>query len=213
MTVQRARVVVGAVVLVVLGACRPPAPYEGLGVRTAIFGDSITHAATAEGRHAVAGKHLSVSWNAQPFLSTHHFFGHFAYQTIDPAEIVVVATGTNDANHGPVDSHDRQVIRDAMGHLRRVPCVLWVNTRSEISSRHRDWNALLVRELAGHANARILDWEAYSDADPRWIGPDNVHLSVAGQVAYASWLAGEIVAGCGAPFARSTGQVNGIDSP
>lgn len=200
-------------VVVLIGACQPPGPYEGTGKRVAVFGDSITWGAVADGRRAVEGKNLAVSWNAAPFLSTHHFQGHFVYQSYDPADLVVVATGTNDAGDGAVDGRDVDAIRAAMHSMRNVACVLWVNTRSEISSNHAQWNGLLARELGPLWNTRILDWDRYSDDQAAWVQPDNVHLTPAGSVAYAAWLADEMVRGCNDTLVSLRGGIGGQAGP
>ena len=165
--------------------------------RAAVFGDSITDSAVAQGRiaNAALDDQLQVAWNTAPFLSTYHFQGGFDEVGVDRPDVVVIATGTNDSweEIGPVQATS---IDNALGALAENPCVVWVNVRREIGPNHVAWNQLLTEKASAAGNVRVADWDGYSDGHPESIHPDNVHLSDQGQVTYAKWLVDQMVLGC-----------------
>lgn len=199
-----------AALAIVVTACEAPNPYEGTPTstsrRVAVFGDSVTRAATPYGRaenDQLANPFL-ISWNGVNGAKTADFQGNYVYVGIDKPDIVVLAVGNNDASHstgGGFTQDDVRTVDAALGAMADVPCILWVNTRSDISPEHPKWNHLLSLRMTGEGK-RLLDWDAHSEGRDDWVerndpfDPLHIHLTPAGYAAYAEWLSAEMVTGC-----------------
>jgi lysophospholipase L1-like esterase len=165
--------------------------------RASVFGDSITDSAVTQGRIANAAHddQLQVSWETAPYLSTYHFQSGFDEAGVNQPDVVIIATGTNDAKE-KIGAVQASSIDNALDALAGNPCVAWVNVRSEIGPNHVLWNQLLTAKASAAGNVRVADWDEYSNGHQEWIHPDNVHLSDEGKVAYAKWLVDQMVLGC-----------------
>lgn len=199
-----------AALAVVAAACEAPNPYEGTPTanskRVAIFGDSVTYAATPYGRaenNKLTNRFL-ISWNGVNAAKTADFQGNYVYVGVDKPSIVVMAVGNNDASRstgGGFTHDDVRRVDAALKAMANVPCILWVNTRSEISAEHPKWNYLLNLRMEGPGK-RLLDWDTHSDGHDDWVewnnpmDPLHIHLTPAGYDAYSKWLSAEIVKGC-----------------
>jgi hypothetical protein len=106
----------------------------------------------------------------------------------------VFALGTNDTANVAVGSAVGLTARiDRMMSVARGEPVLWVNTRTLLSSgdwsepNQELWNTALARALARYPNMRIFNWAAV--ARPGWFLSDGIHYTPAGCAARAKAIA------------------------
>jgi hypothetical protein len=97
----------------------------------------------------------------------------------------VLALGTNDVANVQAGSTIGLTARiDEMMSAAHGEPVLWVNTRTELSSGpwadagEQAWDAALARALAAYPNLRIFNWAAV--AQPAWFLSDGIHYNTGG---------------------------------
>jgi hypothetical protein len=106
----------------------------------------------------------------------------------------VFALGTNDVANVQAGSTIGLTARiDRMMSAAHGEPVLWVNTRTELSSGpwadggEQAWDAALARALATYPNLRIFNWAAV--AQPAWFLSDGIHYNTGGCVIRAHDIA------------------------
>ncbi|HEX9063809.1 MAG TPA: hypothetical protein VF843_01800 [Streptosporangiaceae bacterium] len=106
----------------------------------------------------------------------------------------VFALGTNDAANVAAGSTVGLTARiDRMMAVAHGQPVLWVNTRTELTSgawaeaNEKAWDAALTSALARYPNLRIFNWSAV--ARPAWFLSDGIHYNSAGCAARAKAIA------------------------
>ena len=172
----------------------------------AVFGDSITWQAQDEGRAAAAASATAAATPlaivVERFTRTcrrRHFQSYFTYLAVNPADVVLIATGTNDANDGGVTKFDGRAIDNAVNYLNKAPCVLLVQRPQRDRFRTTPGGTRCSpSHLSVRDNFRVLDFGHLLQRDRSAIGPapDNVHLTAEGQQVYAEWLMARIAEGC-----------------
>lgn len=116
-------------------------------------------------------------------------------------EIVVVATGYNDADPA-FDDAVRAVLAEARtAGVRRV---VWVTLRTDHgysipgsggsgAAHHRHNNAVLRAIASSDELLEVAEWDRYALGRPEWFAPDGVHLSSAGADAFARFVSAEVL--------------------
>lgn len=100
-----------------------------------------------------------------------------------PGPIVVLALGHNDWKDPDAVAH----WRDVLDRLRPDLCVVWVRP-SDPNSTVATANAVTAGVMREHPAVKVYPWRDVIAGHPTWYGPDGVHYSPDGQVAYASAL-------------------------
>jgi hypothetical protein len=118
---------------------------------------------------------------------------------LDDTSHLVVALGTNDAGYDAHDAAqlqaDLDTLLDAIGRQR---CITWVlpyvqapRSPTEIA-RVEAFGARVRAEMSSLPCGAVLDWPAVVDEDPSLVGPDGVHLTPAGDAAFARLIASSV---------------------
>jgi lysophospholipase L1-like esterase len=93
-------------------------------------------------------------------------------------DVVIIHGGTN----GRFTSGDLAMV---MSSLKTVHRVVLINDHEP-----RAWappnNAVLAGDIHKYSNAVLVDWNKLGDAHPKWFVSDGIHLTDAGQDAYAA---------------------------
>lgn len=111
----------------------------------------------------------------------------------DRARCVVLAFGSNDVDENRSASQMRMTIDIVNRLLAGHPCVRWTTVKvagityyghGQWAPGARRWNRL----VATHAVGTVLDWNGVAAAHPGYFVGDGLHLTTAGQQAYAALL-------------------------
>jgi peptidoglycan/LPS O-acetylase OafA/YrhL len=126
--------------------------------------------------HAVVGWQAGAVFGELAELRAAHHLG----------QTVIIETGTN----GIVSSKELDAALTSLADRTRVVVVN--------DHMNRAWeppnNAMFPKVVAKHPNAVFVDWDTVADLHPAYLASDDVHLTPAGRVPYASLLAK--AAGC-----------------
>lgn len=115
----------------------------------------------------------------------------------DGQEAVVVALGLMDVAQWSTPQQLRWRVRAALGDLRPVPCVIWVDLRL-LSTIHDDWPARVrvFNDILEDEAPLVAHWGYYSHGHRDWFRADGFHPNRRGQAAYARFLAGQVRQRC-----------------
>lgn len=195
------------VILVALGASACQPVYAGPdGRRVAVIGDSITNSATeeldaelAEERRFVQGVNSIDLADGRTRL--------VKPVTGTTPSVVVIELGINSARE-VWDSADLVHLERVLADLHAVPCVVWVTPTAldgsyydhlgegMLSTRIAMFQASLKKRLPKHPNIHQADFGAIERTHPEWYQADRVHLTDAGQQAYAAYIADQVAIHC-----------------
>lgn len=159
-----------------------------------IIGDSITNQSREHfggwGVSAVDGRYLRGSEDIVSISSGN--------------ETTVIALGSNDVKATPSRSimefwADLSSVRAA---AQPTTCLLWVDVSVRGSTAfYPNWptqaaafNAVLPSAVGGES--RVIRWSSHSAQRPEWFGLDGLHLTDAGEAAYASFVKDQAAARC-----------------
>lgn len=130
---------------------------------------------------------------AQPGLALFEALPALRDARPDRAGCVVLAFGSNDVDENRTASQMRSSIDTVNRLLAGHPCVRWTTVKVAgityyghghwVTSARR-WNRL----VAAHAVGTVLDWNAVAATHPGYFVGDGLHLTPAGQQAYATLL-------------------------
>lgn len=130
---------------------------------------------------------------AQPGLALFEALPALRDARPDRAGCVVLAFGSNDVDENRTASQMRSSIDTVNRLLAGHPCVRWTTVKVAgityyghghwVTSARR-WNRL----VAAHAVGTVLDWNAVATTHPGYFVGDGLHLTPAGQEAYATLL-------------------------
>ncbi|MFN8039293.1 MAG: hypothetical protein U0Q07_08795 [Acidimicrobiales bacterium] len=204
------RIAAPAVALVALAtACLPAFRGPSGGPRSVLFGDSLLFTADYDGKIDPAfdavGWQRSVVSGIGVSVSDHRALIGEA-PNVSP-KAVLLAHGTTEANRavgaginaGASMAKSRSDLVGAVDALAAVPCVILVNVNQHggtpaFNDQAAAYNlAILVLDVQ-RANVRALDWNGLSIGHPDWFADDGVHFTAAGDIAYATALAGAVAA-------------------
>jgi hypothetical protein len=96
--------------------------------------------------------------------------------------LVVIHLGTNGIL---IDGADCDAISKTAGKARRV---VLVTVTGPTSSVRKAQNTRLRACASRHVNTRVVDWYGHSRGHGSWFYADGLHLTVAGQRAYAAFV-------------------------
>jgi hypothetical protein len=178
-----------------------PSPAQRLAARYAAVGVTSLHVNASGGRSIVEELPGQVNgYDAAQAYWNEGFRGCWVF-----------ALGTNDAANVAAGSHVGLMARiERMMSVAHGEPVLWVNTRTELTSgawaesNEQAWDNALVKALAMYPNMRIFDWAAV--AEPAWYLTDGIHYTSAGCAARAAAIAGAL-ARAFPLHGRSQGQI------
>ncbi len=143
------------------------------------YGDSVMLGASAALNQALPGIRVNAVVGRQPTALIGDLQQLRASGGLAP--VVVVHSGDN----GVFAPQTFDVARDALSDRTRV---VVVNVR--VPRRWQDpVNSLLAQTVRGHPNAVLADWHKSSDGHPEYFVGDGVHLTVAGEDAFARLIA------------------------
>lgn len=155
-----------------------PTPAAAPLPEVAIYGDSLT--VLSESRyHEIADSEVDTHVHAFAGASLPD---HAKIILADSVNRLVLALGTNDAHR-----QGAQPWRDFFNAVPATKCIVWPKPY-EGSNEVRIFNAQVAPTIATHTNVHIIDWDDQAKLHPEWIGPDHVHYTDAGRVAYADML-------------------------
>ncbi|MGH9027851.1 MAG: hypothetical protein ACRDWD_17325 [Acidimicrobiia bacterium] len=170
--------------------------------RVFVLGDSVVVGAQG----ALAGRLGASGWQVTQFASerqhTYDAPGIIDANAGSIGDTVVINLGAND---GETPEQLAGWIDDLMERLRGVDRVYWVNLR-----QFADWvpasNAELAAAEERWTNLQLIDWDGRSTADPSLVAADGIHLTTAGQDAFAELIGSTVdeEAGVEAPTSAST---------
>lgn len=210
-------VAVIAIAIAALDSNVSPAPSSQRRTRVAVVGDSLTMLSTWDltDRLAAAGYAAAVSGvNGADIAAQHDQL--VSYTGWEGADIVVAALGTNNAYFASLDpEHEERyrslaetfddldvAVRDVlMGPPGKtwdlsVRCLVWVNVNDQTESWLREYAPAInqriaeiaERETAAGRTMLVADWATASAGHPEYFVSDHVHLTDAGQRAYAELI-------------------------
>lgn len=153
-----------------------------------VMGDSLTDSIRTR---------LPAGWRVQawPGLALFEALSLLRDARPDRARCVLVAFGSNDVDENRSASQMRSSIDTVNRLLAGHPCVRWTTVKVDgityyghgrWASSARRWNRL----VAAHGVGTVLDWNAVAAAHPAYFIGDGLHLTPAGQQAYAALLRG-----------------------
>jgi hypothetical protein len=105
--------------------------------------------------------------------------------TPGPFDTLVMITGYNDSNSTFAAAIDRIV---SSAHARGIDRVVWLTFREDRTNLVLN-NGHLVAALQRHPDLRLVDWNAHAAGQQTWFAADNVHVSPAGAIALARFVA------------------------
>lgn len=163
-----------------------------------VLGDSITYQAT-DAIHEIVPSAVVDAFPGRamvvPFVSDTGL-ERVPDLPLDDTAHLVVALGTNDAGYAGHSADQLQAqldtLLDAIGRQR---CITWVlpyvqaPRSDEEIARVEAFGARLRAEMSSLPCGSVLDWPAVAAADPSLVGPDGVHLTPEGDVAFARLIA------------------------
>jgi hypothetical protein len=178
-----------------------PSPAQRLAARYAAVGVTSLHVNASGGRSIVEELPGQVNgYDAAQAYWNEGFRGCWVF-----------ALGTNDAANVAAGSHVGLMARiERMMSVAHGEPVLWVNTRTELTSgawaesNEQAWDNALVKALAMYPNMRIFDWAAV--AQPSWFLPDGIHYNSVGCAARAQAIA-DALARAFPRYGRSRGAI------
>ena len=171
------------------GAPTPPAvpqPEAGATRVPLVLGDSLTDSIRTR---------LPSGWRvqAQPGLALFEALSLVRDARPDRARCVLIAFGSNDVDENRSARQMRSSIDTVNQLLADHPCVRWTTVKvngityyghGQWAAGARRWNRL----VAAHGVGTVLDWNAIAAAHPGYFIGDGLHLTPAGQQAYAALL-------------------------
>jgi len=200
-TNSRARVAIAAAVMTMfVTACLPPfGPWsgDGDGPLVAVVGDSLVHAAQFDGGNDPddPDRFLDDELAAGGYRST--VSARIGADTADlarleapaePADVVIVALGTNDLDRGVTVERAIANIVDFLDRLSpRCAAVVTVVVDAPdwgLDVTAPPYNAALADLGATRDDLVVADWATRSSSHPEWFAHDQVHHTEAGRAAY-----------------------------
>ncbi|GMU39527.1 MAG: hypothetical protein AMXMBFR23_03930 [Chloroflexota bacterium] len=151
------------------------------------IGDSVMVAAVPALAEALPGLYVDAEvgrqfWSAADLIHTLREAG-------DLGDVVVIHLGSN----GPFTDDQFDALMEALDGVRGVVFVnVTVPRRWE-----SDVNDALARRVQGLANVSLADWNAISRDAPDFFAADGVHLTTAGQTAYADLIGQHVLSALG----------------
>lgn len=151
-----------------------------------VVGDSLTDSIRTR---------LPSTWRvqAQPGLALFEALSLLRDARPERARCVLIAFGSNDVDENRSASQMRSSIDTVNRLLAGHPCVRWTTVKvngityyghGQWAPSARRWNRL----VAAHGVGTVLDWNAVAAAHPGYFIGDGLHLTPAGQQAYAALL-------------------------
>lgn len=114
----------------------------------------------------------------------------------DGRDVVVVALGALDVARHATPAEIRERIRNALGDLASVRCVLWVDLRPTAPNPGWVQDAARFNTIVRSEAPQVVGWAAYSHGHRSWFRADNYHPNRVGQAAYARFVAGQVTRLC-----------------
>jgi hypothetical protein len=118
-------------------------------------------------------------------------------------EIAIIELGAGDAQERHGDTRMRQDIVQALGLLRDIPCVRWLNLKIEgvngfyqgYVARAPSFNRILTRRVQDFPNARVAPYRQWALDHPSSFLADGLHHTASGKLRYADFVRG-VANGC-----------------
>jgi lysophospholipase L1-like esterase len=192
-------------VALVASACRPT--YTGpQGPKVAVIGDSITNSSSEELDAELAAKYRFASGIDGIDLADGRA------KLVNPVaetkpSVLVIELGINSARES-WDSSDLPHLEAVLAAAKATPCVIWVTPtalepsyydhlgQGTLASRITAFQASLDKRLPKYPNIHRADFGAIEQQHPEWFVNDRLHLTAAGQAAYAAYVADQVDASC-----------------
>lgn len=146
------------------------------------FGDSVLLGAAPALRSAVRGMSLDAvvgrqAWDTLDDVAAAHRAGKLA-------PIVVIHTGSNG-----IISPDQ--LADTLAALTDRAEVILINDHVDRSWQRPNNKTIAAAGTKFH-NVTVVDWDKAASANPKWLGPDGIHVNATGADGYATLVAAAI---------------------
>lgn len=96
-------------------------------------------------------------------------------------QTVILHLGTN----GPFQQETGQAVLDAIGSDHKI---YWINAYGANLTWQGDVNTAIQQLAQVNPNVTVIDWASYAAGHTDWFYHDGIHLTVAGQQAYAAFV-------------------------
>lgn len=207
-----ALVISAALMLIATGCLSGPSVWKGPsgGLRVGFYGDSMTQKAETGGgadQGPSAPHMLTDAMIAAGFQSTYSALlgakspdlTAITYPTGTPGpQVVVIALGTNDLHDGY--ANPQTLISNIVAFINRIKpeCAIIVNVEAipvwGLSTYAPPYNQLLDKLAASRPDIAIADWNSEVQANPSYLGVDNVHEVGDGLAAYRDLFVNSVIA-------------------